>query len=122
MTHAPPEAPTSSGELGDLSELGDIADDSDDEIGTEEFSDDELAGLALAADPGASLGDDAVSVWTALGIDRRSPLPPWYMPTAVGGTKPGRGWRRRSAVIVIVAFLVINAYGLCNTYGDILNR
>ncbi len=88
----------------------------------DDVNDDELAALALAADPSENLGDDAVSVWTALGIDRRSPLPLWYMPPATGGTAPRPGWRRRAAVIVIVAFLTINAYGLCNTYGDILSR
>jgi hypothetical protein len=87
-----------------------------------ELDDEELCVLALAADPSPPLGDDAISVWTALGIDQRSPLPLWYMPPATGGSPARPGWRRRAAVTVIVAFLTINAYGLCNTYGDILSR
>ena len=45
-------------------------------------------------------------------------LPDWYMPTPAGGVI--RGWRRAVAVLIIAAFLAITAYGLCNTYGDLL--
>jgi hypothetical protein len=27
------------------------------------------------------------------------------------------GWRRHVVILVVVAFLAIDAYGLCNTYG-----
>jgi hypothetical protein len=33
-----------------------------------------------------------------------------------------RGWRRRVIWVVIAAFLTITAYGLCNTYGDLVLR
>jgi hypothetical protein len=39
------------------------------------------------------------------------------MATPVGGTRLLRGWHRHVALVVIVAFLAIDAYGLCNTYG-----
>lgn len=45
-------------------------------------------------------------------------LPDWYMPSPMGG--PIRGWRRTVALVVTAAFLLITAYGLCNTYGDLL--
>jgi hypothetical protein len=79
------------------------------------LSDEELSELALAADPDPSL-DDAVSFWEATGARPGDRLPRWYMPTPVGG-RPVRGWRRRLVIFLIISFLLIDAYGLCNTYG-----
>jgi hypothetical protein len=82
------------------------------------ISDEELAAEALAARPEA-LPDDAVP-WTEVvdadtqGLDL---LPGWYMPPPMIGGRLLDGWRRRLALIVIVAFLAINAAGLCSTYG-----
>ena len=45
-------------------------------------------------------------------------LPDWYMPAA-GGSTHLTGWRRAVVVVVILAFLLITAAGLCNTYGDL---
>jgi hypothetical protein len=87
------------------------------------LTDDELVALALAADPDTAVDDDAVCLWDLARPDAVSLLPEWYMPSAPGG--PGRltGWRRRVARVsvsfVIASFLVINAYGLCNTYGQL---
>ena len=92
------------------------------------ISDDELAALALAADPDQALSADAISIWE-LGLDddliggggRGSVLPSWYMPAPMGTGPTGRRWLRRAiAITVIVAFLVIDAYGLCSTYGQIV--
>ena len=80
------------------------------------ISDDELAALALAANPDASLDDDAVPLWELVGYTADRYLPEWYMPSPIGG-RVLRGWRRRVIVLIIVSFLVIDAYGLCNTYG-----
>jgi hypothetical protein len=82
------------------------------------ISDEELAAEALAARPEA-LPDDAVP-WTEVvdadtqGLDL---LPGWYMPPPMIGGRLLDGWRRRLALIVIVAFLAINAAGLCSTFG-----
>ena len=83
------------------------------------LTDDELAALALAADPDEPVDDDAVSLPALLGTDRTTPLPSWYMPAPMGHSAPVVGWRRRVVWLVIAAFLTITAYGLCNTYGDI---
>lgn len=91
------------------------------------ITDDELAALALAADPNEALSDDAISIWD-LGLDDAadgagggSVLPAWYMPPPMGTGPSGRRWLRRAiAITVIVAFLVIDAYGLCSTYGQIV--
>jgi len=81
-------------------------------------TDEELTALALAADPDAPLDDDAVSIWE-LDPERADPLlPEWYMPPASGGARPG--WRRRVALFLIASFLLINAAGLCSTYGHVV--
>lgn len=84
------------------------------------LTDDELAALALGADPDTPVDDDAVSLDELLGTERSSLLPDWYMPAPMGPTAPLRGWRRRVVWLVITAFLVITGFGLCNTYGDLL--
>lgn len=80
---------------------------------------DELAALALGADPDTPVDDDAVSLHDLLGTERSSLLPEWYMPAPAGHAAPLRGWRRRVVWLVITAFLVITGFGLCNTYGDL---
>jgi hypothetical protein len=88
-----------------------------DEIGP--LSDDELAALALAADPDLELGGDAVAV--CLFDPGGDPLlPEWYLPAASGGVRPRRGWRRKVALTMIVSFLVVDACGLCCTYGALV--
>ncbi|MGH9271979.1 MAG: hypothetical protein ACRDZ2_11970 [Ilumatobacteraceae bacterium] len=76
------------------------------------IDDDELTRLALAADLDDPLPDDAVP-WS--GADAPVELlPSWYMPP----TAAVRGRRRRVVVGVLIAsFLLINAAGLCVTYG-----
>lgn len=85
------------------------------------MSDDELTALALAADPDAPVDGDAVSLWEYLQPDDDDGLlPEWYMPAPMSGTPRLRGWRRRIAILVIVAFVLIDAYGLCSTYGQVV--
>jgi hypothetical protein len=88
----------------------------------ESLADDELAALALAADGTVSVGADAVSVWEFLGTESLGPLPAWYMPAPMG-VRVLSGWRaqvvRCSVFSVIASFVAINAYGLCNTYGQL---
>ncbi len=80
------------------------------------FSDDELSALALAADPDEPLDEDAVSFWELARDHEVQRLPEWYMPSP-RGARLVRGWRRHVVLLIIVSFLVIDAYGLCNTYG-----
>jgi hypothetical protein len=83
----------------------------------EQLTDDELTALALAADPDAEVGDDAVSVWDLDASDPEDLLPAWYMPSPSTGRRLLHGWRRTVVLLVIASFLLINAYGLCSTYG-----
>jgi hypothetical protein len=80
----------------------------------------ELCAAALAADPDLAVPEDAVCFWDLTGAGPQ-PLPAWYMPAPMGGSL--RGWRGRVArfaiALIIASFLTINAYGLCNTYGQL---
>jgi hypothetical protein len=92
-------------------------------IETEPASDEELTALALAADPDAPLAADAVSFWSlgADDVDDDAPLlPGWYMPAPMPGARRLTGWRRRVAISVVVSFVLIDAAGLCSTYGSLV--
>jgi hypothetical protein len=89
--------------------------DDDRELG-QPFTDEELTAWALAADPDEPLPDDA-EPWVN-GVDGEGLLPSWYMPAPGGGRRGG--WRAAVAILVIVSFLVINALGLCITYGHLV--
>lgn len=77
----------------------------------EPFTDDELAALALAADPDEPIDEAAVP----FGGSSASPLlPAWYMPAPQGAV--GRS-RRVAGAAIIVSLVLVNAVGLCVTYG-----
>lgn len=79
-------------------------------------TDEELAALAMLADPDQPLGPDAVPFSSSAG-EADGLLPDWYMPTAA---RPVRGPMRRMAVGgVVVALLALNCAGLCVTSGFI---
>lgn len=84
----------------------------------EALTDDELTALALSADPGAALPPDAVPYQVHLarvGALAGAALPSWYMAPATA--VPGRRWRTPVILTVVAAFLLIDALGLCNTFG-----
>ena len=84
-------------------------------------ADEELARQALEADPDVAL-DDAVP-FASLGMtSSEGTLPEWYMPTPMLRPRSVRGWRRHAIALIVASFLAINAYGLCNTYGDLSPR
>ena len=78
--------------------------------------DEELTALALAADPGAPLDPDAVPIGQYLGTAAAS-LPDWYM-APVGTRRVGRGGRV-VILALIASFMIIEAFGLCSTYGQV---
>jgi hypothetical protein len=90
------------------------------ESGREVITDEELASLALAADPDAEVDDDAVPCWEIAHSAPDSLLPDWYMPSPMSGARGLRGWRRRVVIGLVVAFVLINAAGLCSTYGFVV--
>jgi hypothetical protein len=78
------------------------------------FTDEELTALALATEPGAPAGQDAVPLGVYLG-ETAGPLPDWYMPSPI--TRIHAWWRFPVVLTIVGAFLIIEALGLCNTYG-----
>lgn len=84
------------------------------DVSSAPISDDELAALALAADPHVALDEHAVA-WSGIGTDPPGLLPNWYMPVP---SYQLRGRLSRAVVITLITgFLVIDAFGLCITSG-----
>lgn len=85
------------------------------------FTDEELTELALAAGPDADVADDAVPLSELLGgkewAGTDNLLPGWYMPPPMGASRLLQGWRRRVVLLIVASFVLINAVGLCSTYG-----
>jgi hypothetical protein len=86
------------------------------------MDDEELTALALAADPHAPLDPDAVPCDVYLsqfrgGLAQLPPLPQWYMPTAMA---TGRRWWRPVVLVLVFGFLLVDAFGLCGTYGQLV--
>lgn len=78
-----------------------------------EITDEELTTLALRADPHPAI-DARATPWGVSPVDAGL-LPGWYMPPVAGSR---RGTAVKVAVGVIIAsFVLINALGLCVTYG-----
>ena len=88
----------------------------DDGITELDITEEELTELALAADPAAPLPSDAVPIGVHLSQFAAAPLPLWYMP-AIARTSGGRRWKLPVVLAVVSAFFLIDALGLCNTYG-----
>ncbi len=82
-----------------------------------EFTEDELTALALAADPAGPLDVDAVPLAQYLG-EHAGLLPDWYMPTPMART--GKRWRIPVVVAIVAAFVIIEAFGLCSTFGQLV--
>jgi hypothetical protein len=78
------------------------------------ISDEELAAIALAADPDVVLDDDAEPflVDHPVGPDL---LPEWYMPVPRNTKRTPA--RMLGAATIIGALVLVNAAGLCVTYG-----
>lgn len=84
------------------------------------FTDEELTAMAMADNPDRPLGKDVVpmSVYLAgLSGSLVSQLPEWYMPPVMAR---GGKWRVPVVLAIVGAFLVIEALGLCSTYGQLL--
>ena len=77
----------------------------------------ELTELALAADPDAPLDEDAVPLGLYLG-EVSGLLPDWYMPTPM--LRRAGAWRVPVVVAIVAAFVIIEALGLCSTFGQLV--
>jgi hypothetical protein len=81
------------------------------------LSEDELTSLAMAADPDAPLSDDAIPLSLHLAKFAGAALPEWYMAPATSGS--GRRWRTPVVLAIVFAFVLTEALGLCNTFGQL---
>lgn len=84
-----------------------------DAVDSEQIGDDELAALAVAADPDQPLDPDAVPF--VADPDRQGLLPAWYMPAPA--VRNGGRTRRLVIAGIVLALLIVNGAGLCVTYG-----
>ncbi len=78
------------------------------------ISDEELEAIALAADPDVLLDDDAVPFVVDRPVGPEL-LPEWYMP--VPQTTKRTPGRMIGAATIVGALVLVNAAGLCVTYG-----
>ncbi len=81
------------------------------------LSDEDLEALALGANPDDPLASDAVPLVMQPG-DPDGLLPSWYMPGAIKVST--NRWWRAIALVLVLSFLVIEAAGLCSTYGSLV--
>jgi len=88
------------------------------DLGSSPLTDDELIAQALAADPDTVADADAVSLWDLAGWSQDDLLPAWYMPAPMRG-RSSAPWSRWVIALIVASFLLINAYGLCSTYGTV---
>ena len=81
------------------------------------LSEDELTELALAAEPLLVPAEDAVPL--AVYLDEEPGLlPAWYMPTPMARVSPR--WRLPVVLALVAAFVIIEAFGLCSTFGQVV--
>jgi len=80
-----------------------------------DISDAELAAEAVAADPDPCL-DGALPFHRVVGTETEGDLPAWYMPAPMVGARL-LGWRRSVVLTFVASLLVIEAAGLCTTFG-----
>lgn len=79
-----------------------------------DFTDEELTVLALSADPDQELDPDAVPL-AMYSSQSCASLPMWYMPPVM--SRGTQRWRTPVVLAIVAALLLINAFGLCITYG-----
>lgn len=78
----------------------------------------ELTELALSVEAGLPPAPDAVPLADYLGGGTPGLLPTWYMPTPMARINPR--WRPPVVLTVVAAFVLIEAAGLCSTFGQVV--
>lgn len=91
-----------------------MPDDVDTDISDLDITDEELAELALAADPNVPLDDDAVP-FNSMQPEGAALLPQWYMP--VDASRVRSDWRAVVALAIALGLVLCNAFAFCVTNG-----
>lgn len=78
------------------------------------LTEEELTALALSDDPDRELSADAVPLRLYPGVSRLD-LPLSYMPPVTA--RAAKGWRVPVVFTIVISLLLIEAFGLCITYG-----
>ena len=91
-----------------------MSDAVDTDISDLDISDEELAELALAADPDAPVDEDAVP-FNSRNAEDVALLPSWYMP--VDAPRVRSDWRGYVALGIAVGLVLCNAFAICVTNG-----
>jgi hypothetical protein len=81
-------------------------------------TDEELTRLALSADPGRPIDLDARPFVVADDNVTAGLLPAWYMPAPA--VRASKRWHIPVVCMIIASFALINALGLCITYGHLV--
>jgi hypothetical protein len=85
-------------------------------------TEDELCELALGAEGGRPPAANAVPFAEFLDGRRTDDavglLPAWYMPAPMTRVNPR--WRTPVVLAIVAAFVLIEAFGLCSTFGQIV--
>jgi hypothetical protein len=86
------------------------------------LTEDELCALALGSAADALPAADAVPMADFLS-DRNGGgggglLPTWYMPAPMARVSPK--WRTPVVLAIVAAFVLIEAFGLCSTFGQVV--
>jgi hypothetical protein len=88
-------------------------------VGSQPIDDAELERQALVADPDAPIPPDAVPWSPRPETAEATGMGDWYMAPLGRGRAAAPGWHRRVAIALIAAIGLINAAGLCITYGPV---
>lgn len=86
------------------------------------FTEEELCALALGTEAGRPPADDAVPLGDYLDAqvtdEASGLLPAWYMPTPMARMSPR--WRTPVVLAIVATFVLIEAFGLCSTFGQVV--
>jgi hypothetical protein len=81
------------------------------------ITDEELTELALSCAPVLVPAEDAVPLAEHLGHGSGL-LPEWYMPAPTA--RPRARWRLPVVLVLVGAFVAVEAAGLCSTFGQLV--
>jgi hypothetical protein len=101
--------------IGQIGDSGAVAFDEGFDDGP--LSDEELTALALAADPDQPVNADAVP-WDLYPQPSVGALPRCYLPLVMAGAS--KGWRTPVVMAIIAALVVVDLFGLCITFGQLV--